>query len=341
MKIETFYAQKHFLHAPMHEVDNGLIVNYHESPERVLVILDALKKVDFVAIHETDVHSEEYIYRLHGKNYINFLKELSKKTEKYRYPSIFPKVKDEPDNEDAKLGYYSFDTYTPVGKNTYEAAKNSADTVVTASLALLKGEKVVYALCRPPGHHAEKERMGGYCYINNSGLAANILTTFGKVAVLDFDAHHFNGTQNLFYERSDVFTVSIHGDPKSTFPFYSGFKNERGKGTGLGFNLNIPLNPKITSDSEYEKALQEALYAIRSFNPQFLVLSAGFDIHEKDPITDFKITTPFFKHLGDSVNRLGIKTVVVQEGGYALDILGESVVSLLSGFKQNKIFTVR
>jgi acetoin utilization deacetylase AcuC-like enzyme len=209
-------------------------------------------------------------------------------------------------------------------------ARSAVDTALTGAKYVFNGERVVYSLCRPPGHHAGYKAMGGYCYFNNAAIAAHYLSEHGSVALLDIDFHHGNGTQSIFYNRSDVLYVSIHADPHVKFPYSSGFEDERGAGEGLGFNKNYPL-PLGTRDARYSTVLLKVLGDIRDFNPDFLVVSAGFDTYEKDPIGGFKLTIPFYKTIGREIAKLRLPTLIIQEGGYAANALGKMVYTFLGG----------
>jgi acetoin utilization deacetylase AcuC-like enzyme len=217
---------------------------------------------------------------------------------------------------------------------TYAAALGGATAALRAAGVVAGGaERQVYVLTRPPGHHAERDRCGGYSYFNNAAVAADRLSKLGKVAVLDVDVHHGNGTQHLFYDRADVLTVSIHGDPEGLFPYFSGFADETGAGAGLGCNRNLPL-PTGTGVRKYQPALDAAVEAIGSFRPEFAVVAFGADAHEADPIGGFRLPTESFARMGDAVRQLGLPTVVVQEGGYNLAVLGESVAAFLAALRK-------
>jgi acetoin utilization deacetylase AcuC-like enzyme len=195
------------------------------------------------------------------------------------------------------------------------------------------GEDAVYALCRPPGHHAYSDLAGGFCFLNNSAIAAaHLRLKHERVAILDIDVHHGNGTQGIFYERRDVFTISIHADPASFYPYVWGYAHERGAGAGLGGNLNVPL-PIGTKDDDYLQALVVARKAIETFAPGALVVALGLDASEHDPLAGLAVTTDGFRRIGAAIARLGLPTVLVQEGGYLSNILGANLAALLGGFE--------
>jgi acetoin utilization deacetylase AcuC-like enzyme len=202
---------------------------------------------------------------------------------------------------------------------------------LSAAASVAGGERAAFALCRPPGHHAGKDYAGGYCFINNASVTANLLSAKGKVALLDIDYHCGNGTQDIFYERADVLTISIHADPNFEYPHFAGYANEIGSGAGLGFHKNFPLQ-KGTGDAGYLSALEEALSLMRGFAPQVLVVSAGMDIYADDPLGTVKVTTEGIGEIGRRIAALNLPAVIVMEGGYNNDALGRNIVRFLSAF---------
>jgi acetoin utilization deacetylase AcuC-like enzyme len=237
----------------------------------------------------------------------------------------------------ARLGYWCFETMTPLVEGTYDAARGAVDVALTATDLVLGGEPVAYGLCRPPGHHAPTAAYGGYCYFNNSSIAAHaIATSTGtKVTVLDVDYHHGNGTQQIFYERSDVQYVSLHGDPNRAYPYFAGYAEETGAGRGAGTNLNLPL-PAGTDDAQYLDALARALDAIDAFDPAVVVVSLGVDTFHLDPIADFALTTDGFSASAAAVAALARPLVVLQEGGYHLPSIGGNVRAWLDGLTSGR-----
>ena len=238
----------------------------------------------------------------------------------------------EPALINARLGWWSWETMTPLTEGTYEAARGAVDTALTATRAVLDGDPAAYGLCRPPGHHATTSMYGGYCFFNNAAVAAHeVATSTGtKVTVLDVDYHHGNGTQEIFYDRDDVQYVSLHGDPARAYPYSIGFADETGTGRGLGANLNVPL-PARTDDDAYLHALESALEAIQRFGPSLLVVSLGLDTFITDPICDLAVTTEGFGRCGAAVAELALPTVVLQEGGYDVEALGRNGQAWLRG----------
>lgn len=236
-----------------------------------------------------------------------------------------------PDSVVGQCGYHLGDGSCPITPNTWDAAKASAATAAHGAALLLAGERQVYALCRPPGHHAAADMAAGFCYLNNAAIAAELLTQAGKkTAILDIDVHHGNGTEAIFYDRSDILTVSIHAQPKRFYPFFWGYAEESGRGEGEGFNLNLPLE-RGTTIKPYCAALDEALKQVADFAPDVLVLAAGLDIAVDDPFKGFAIATSEFQQIGGQIAQLDLPILVVQEGGYPSPSLAANLASLLRG----------
>jgi acetoin utilization deacetylase AcuC-like enzyme len=233
------------------------------------------------------------------------------------YPYVFPLRRPEkkPREMAIRAGYYCMDTFTPLTNNAYAAARAAVDIALTGATLTLAGHRIVYALCRPPGHHAERRVFGGFCYFNNAAIAAHYLSQHGKVTLLDLDYHHGNGSQDIFYKRSDVSFVSIHGHPNHAYPYFSGFEDEQGAEDGVGYNLNIPLQ-EHADDDLYARALKRALAAVDRHRPRFLVVSLGLDIARNDPTGDFRCTVKTFERIGRELAALGLPVLCVQEGGY-------------------------
>lgn len=330
--MKILYSQKQLSHVPHYEILNGGKDPHSEIPSRVENIRKSLVKEGYLISKLTKKTSLSLITQVHKKEYVDFLKKVSP----YSYPSVFPYSQYSSNikltNPLALLGKYSFDLYTPLLKNTFEIALESSLLAYELADDLKNRKiKVGYALCRPPGHHAETAKMGGYCYFNNSAIAAQHLSANGKVAILDVDFHHGNGTQGIFYERGDVLTISIHADPNWKFPFFTGFTDERGISEGEGKNINYPL-PKGTTDNKYQKVLEKALKKIQIFKPKYLIVPLGLDTHQDDPIGGFKLTTNYYTRMAKTINSLKLSTLIVQEGGYNTKLLGDNVVAFLKGF---------
>jgi acetoin utilization deacetylase AcuC-like enzyme len=333
---------KHADHAPTGEWEGGTVIPCYECPPRLDAVRQALATTGRFAFEEVPDLDESCVVGVHHPAYVAYLREASNEARKASdaagrqlWPTVFPYGPNpRATGPRALCGTYCYDVYAPILPGTFAAALGGATAAARAADLVAGGEKAVYVLTRPPGHHAEPDRCGGYCYLNSAAVAAHRLSKLGKVAVLDLDVHHGNGTQHIFYSRADVLTVSVHGDPAGLYPFFSGTATETGTGAGLGFNLNLPLPPG-TGPAEYRPALRQALDAVAAFRPQFLVLAFGADAHESDPIGGFKLPTPFFGEMGRAVRELGLSTVIVQEGGYNLTALGACAVELLTAIDSN------
>ena len=239
------------------------------------------------------------------------------------------------DSIDGKLGYYAIDAGTPITPGTWRAILSSANVALTAQKLVATGEKSVFALCRPPGHHAGSDFYGGYCFLNNAGIAAQAFRDQGakRVAILDVDYHHGNGTQQMFFERDDVLTISLHADPKQEFPYFLGYADEIGAGAGEGYHMNLPL-PWGTDWPRYTEALDHALKRIAQYGAEALVISLGLDTFEHDPISRFKLAEADYHRLGERIAWADLPTLFVMEGGYAVEALGVNTVNVLMGFEQ-------
>jgi acetoin utilization deacetylase AcuC-like enzyme len=284
--------------------------------------------------------------RIHSPRYLHFLRHAwsdwvaldPANAGKDALPSVWPvrglRSDIEPDNFTGKLGLYSMDTSTPLTAGTWAAAKTGADCAINAAHALRLGERATFALTRPPGHHAGADFFGGYCFLNNAALAAQHLLDDGarRVAILDLDYHHGNGTQSIFYQRDDVLFVSIHADPRSDYPFYLGHADETGAGKGAGHNLNLPL-PAGSSSAAWFAALETACLRLASYAPDALVVSLGVDTYAGDPLSTFKLQSGDFLRVGERIAYLGLPTAFILEGGYALKQIGVNVVNVLEGFE--------
>ena len=338
----------HQQHDGRYEMFRGRLVPCHESPQRLEYVLKELAKRPLGEMRLPGPMDHALLRRIHDPLYLDFLAGAWEEwiamapgnAELDVLPSIWP-VRgfrhDAPSsNFTARLGRFSFDSGTPLTQGTWPAALAGAACAVEAARAVSGSgnTKVAMALTRPPGHHAGSDFFGGYCFLNNAALAAQALRDAGadRVAILDIDYHHGNGTQTIFYDRSDVMTVSIHGDPTTEYPFYLGYADEIGVGAGEGYNLNIPLAAG-TDYSTWNTALQKGLSAIRGYGANALVVSLGVDTFEGDPISKFKLSSDDFLNVGKSIASARLPTVFVMEGGYAVDDLGKNVVNVLAGFE--------
>lgn len=326
-QIALIVNERHTIH---HVHERG----YVESPVRVRNILRELEKGGLCAQMKPRHFPEKHIYAVHDADFVNYLRRACAEAEegKSLYPYIFPiRNKTRPPKEPSVLsGYYCIDTFTPINRNAYPAARGAVDAALTAAREILEGRRIAYALVRPPGHHAERRAFGGFCYFNNNAIAAQYLSAYGKTAVLDMDYHHGNGQQDVFYRRSDVLTVSIHGHPSFAYPYFSGFEDERGEGEGEGFSMNIPL-PEGVNGKQYRKALEKAIQRIEAFSPQFLVVAFGLDPAKGDPTGTWSLVAQDFEENGLLIGAMGLPTVIIQEGGYRIRTLGKNAFSFFKG----------
>ena len=280
---------------------------------------------------------EKHILQVHNKEYVRYFKKVCSNLPpgKSVYPYVFPiRNSTRPPVElSVRAGYYCIDTFTPLNINAYLAAREGVNCVLTAANEILTDTKAAYVLTRPPGHHAETNVFGGFCYFNNNAIAANYLSRYGKVAILDIDYHHGNGQQQIFYSRSDVLTISIHGHPSFAYPYFSGFSEEKGEGEGLGYNVNYPLEEVIDGE-EYRKTLKKALLRTRQFKPSFLIVALGFDTTKRDPTGTWSMIYKDLEINGRMIGELKLPTLIVQEGGYRTQTLGLNAKSFFKGFAE-------
>lgn len=343
--MKTFYNHLHAQHQGKVEMFRGALVPCFEVPARADHVLAELQRRQLGAVLEPQAFDEAALTAIHSPRYLNFLATAWDQwvaldpahADKDILPSVWPtrtfRTDIEPDNFAAKVGLYSYDAGTPFTSGTWVAARAGAHCALSAAQAVLAGDRAAFALTRPPGHHAGADFFGGYCFLNNAALAAQHLRNAGmhKVAVLDVDYHHGNGTQAIFYDRPDVYFASIHGDPRTEYPFYLGHADETGTGAGLGANLNLPL-PRGTDYAIWAQALETALAGIAKFGADALVVSLGMDTFEGDPISGFKLKTDDYLRIGERLAKAGLPTVFIFEGGYAVEEVGINAVNVLQAF---------
>lgn len=342
----VYFTEQQALHAPEYEFFRGERVPCFENPSRADYVRAALLAHGH-GLNAPDADSAGVLSLVHSPRYLDFLRTAwdqwlaldPANAGVQPFPSVWPvrtlRSDIEPVNFTGRLGLYSMDNGSPLSAGTWAAAKAGADAAASAAQALLRGERAAFCATRPPGHHAGPDFMGGYCFINNAAVAAQSLRFGGaaRVAVLDVDYHHGNGTQAIFYDRDDVLFVSIHGDPRTEYPFYLGYADERGQGAGEGCNLNLPLPAGSSAESWFD-ALEIACLRIAEHRCDALVVSLGLDTFAGDPISQFKLWQADFSRLGQRLQRLGLPTAFVLEGGYAAAELGENAVRVIEGFEE-------
>ncbi|MEX0939492.1 MAG: histone deacetylase family protein [Pirellulales bacterium] len=326
-RVVMIVNDKHDIH---HIRERG----YVESPVRIPAIRKELLAAGLVEQIAPKNYPLKHILAVHDRDFVEYLRRAAASVPAGRsvYPYVFP-IRNgarPPKELSVRAGYYCMDTFTPINANAFPAARRAVDCALTAADEILSGRRLVYALIRPPGHHAERRAFGGFCYFNNCGVAAEYLIPHGKVAILDVDYHHGNGQQSIFYERADVLTLSIHGDPDFAYPYFAGFADERGSGAGEGYNLNYPL-PEVQDGEKYRKTLQKALRAVSEFRPTFLIVALGLDPAKGDPTGTWMLGAKDFEMNGRMIGQLKLPTLVVQEGGYRTRTLGINARAFFQG----------
>ena len=337
--MKVIFSDNQRSHDPQWYLSSGAQVRNPELPKRADRLLTAALESG-LQVEAPEDYGDEVIAAIHCSRYLEFLQNIYPRwsridgASKEVIANVHPIDRDDgyPESAVGQLGFHVYDTSCPISIDTWHSARWSAMTATHAAKLVVSGEPACYALCRPPGHHSSQDLAGGFCYLNNTAIAAQqLLAKYARVAIIDVDVHHGNGTQRIFYERDDVLTVSVHTDPASFYPFYWGYANETGRGVGTGYNLNIPL-ARGSGDEEYLVALDEALQAVNVYSPDAVVIALGLDTHEDDPYHGMTITTPCFSRIGAKLATLARPTVIVQEGGYLSDVLGRNLSSFLEGF---------
>ena len=348
IEMITFFNDSHAAHAPEFEFFRGERVPCFETPARAEYVKTRLTARGH-PLRQAQHDSRDVLSRVHAPRYLMFLENAwqdwcaqdAGNAHRQPFPSVWPvrslRSDIEPKDFVARLGLYSMDNGSPLAAGTWAAAKAGADAAASAALLVAAGktgERAAFCCSRPPGHHAGADFMGGYCFLNNAAVAAQTLREAGaaRVAIVDVDYHHGNGTQAIFYDRPDVLFVSLHGDPLTEYPFYLGHADETGSGAGQGFNLNLPLPAGCTVDDWFD-ALGHACQRVRRFDADALVVSLGLDTFADDPISKFALQSADFLRLGARLAALGLPTVFVLEGGYAAAALGHNAVNVIDGFE--------
>ncbi len=336
-------SDAHRGHDPAYEVNLGRVRKpVYERVERGELLRDALAAAGHPLSGPVE-HGTEPILEVHEPALVEFLEQAWRRWRAARGPEVLiPGTFPPPGLARARArpftgglgrpGWFCFDTSTPLVEGSYAAARAAVDVALTAAGLLTAGARAAYALCRPPGHHAGPGYYGGFCLLNNAAVAARSLRRLGRVAILDVDFHHGNGTQETFWRDESVLYVSLHGDPAVQYPYFTGASDEAGEGAGRGTTRNFPL-PDGTGEDTYLATLEAACETVAGFRPATLVVSAGFDTFERDPLGAFRLGTASYSRIGERVAELALPTLLVQEGGYALDALGANAVALLGGFR--------
>ncbi len=339
----TVFSEKHALRDAQTELYGGKLIPPFESPLRAEHVLARVGEVKLGEVIAPGDFGIEAVTRVHDADFLRFLETCWGEWVAFGFegeaiPTVWPsrgmQQQRVPRHIEGKIGYYSMAAETAISDGTWEAARASVDVALTAQAALRDGAREAFALCRPPGHHAASDMFGGYCFINNAAVATQAFLDQGatRVALLDVDFHHGNGSQAIFYDRADVMFLSLHGDPSEAFPHFLGYADETGDGAGEGFNHNYPLDPG-TSFATWKTALEDACSKIHNYGPDALVISLGVDTFENDPISFFKLCSDDFERYGGIIARLGLPTLFVMEGGYAVEEVGVNAVNVLQGYE--------
>jgi acetoin utilization deacetylase AcuC-like enzyme len=348
--MKTIYSPAHHGHAGQGEFAGGALVEAFEKPERAEIIRARVEAVGLGPVVGPAEHGLAMAKRVHLPRYVDFLSEVwpawsaTGRTHPalpsfWRAPGMVDAAspRKEPESIDGKLGFWSFDAGCAMVAGSWDAIRASCDVALTGVDLVAEGEAAAFALCRPPGHHAGSSFMGGYCFINNAAVAAEAFVAKGaaRVAILDVDYHHGNGTQEIFYARDDVLVVNLHADPLQEYPYFLGFADETGVGRGEGFNLNLPM-PHGTDYARFAEALEAAIARIGAFGPDVLVVSLGVDTFEKDPISRFRLISADYPRIGAMIARIPAPTLFVMEGGYAVAEIGVNAVGVLTGWEEGR-----
>jgi acetoin utilization deacetylase AcuC-like enzyme len=341
--MQTFFSEDHRLHFPQAELSGGEFVTPYERPSRVEYVLQRLRQRGFPAVTDPGPVDMGPVRRLLDPGFLTFLETAwgAWKAQGYGGEIIAPGMPTRhqrldriPRTIDGLAGYYCHAAETAITGGTWAAAQSSMASAQAAQRAVAAGARGAFALCRPPGHHATTDQYGGYCFLNNAAVVADMFVAqgAGRVAVLDIDFHHGNGTQQIFYRRSDVMFASLHGDPMDVYPYYAGFADETGEGPGEGTTLNYPMPPE-TGYGPWAQALDHAIARIMSWGAEAIVVSLGVDAYKDDPISFFRLDSPDFADCGRRIGRMGLPTVFCMEGGYAIEQVGVNTVNVLEGFE--------
>ena len=333
--MKAYFHPKQNLHIPRSYLSRGQMRTPLEAPARTEQIIRGLAGHQVL---EPSDHGRAPIERVHDTGYLEFLETCYRRWKAVPedwgdevMSNVFLRAGSKPRGLLAEAGWYLADGSCPVGEHTWSAAYWSAQSALSAADALLVGDPIAYALCRPPGHHARRDAAGGFCYLNNAAIAAESLKSkFERIAILDPDMHHGQGVQEIFWERDDVLYVSIHGDPTNFYPVMTGHEDERGGGAGEGYNINLPM-PHDSGEEVFFDRLDTAVAAIEKFQPDAVILTLGFDIYEKDPQAKVAVSGEGFRRIGATAGGFGKPLLVVQEGGYYLEGLEDNTRQFFAG----------
>ncbi|WP_308917981.1 histone deacetylase family protein [Jannaschia sp. LMIT008] len=339
--MRTYHSEDHRLHFPQAELAGGQLVTPFERPSRVEYVLRRLRERGFEAPADPGPCDLDAVARVHAPDYLDFLERAwddwvadgnAGEIIATNVPAPGMSAARRPEGIEGQVGWYAHASETAMTAGTWAAAKASAACAQAATRDVMEGARHAFALCRPPGHHATRAQFGGYCFLNNAAVAARMLRDggAGRVAVLDVDFHHGNGTQGIFWEDGTVHLVSIHGDPLHAYPHYIGYADETGAGDGAGATTNLPLPPG-TPYRDWADALDRGIGAIRDRGAEALVVSLGTDAYRDDPISFFKLDSDDFRDMGARVAALDLPAVVCFEGGYAIEAVGVNAVNFLEG----------
>ncbi|MET1076926.1 MAG: histone deacetylase family protein [Pseudomonas sp.] len=337
-----FYSDDHRLHHARGELLKGELQPCFEMPARADHVLQRVRERALGEVRAPLDFGRSALLRIHPEPYLDFIANAwsrwaAQGNRADLLPSVWPARGLRgicPEDLLGAHGYYSFDSFAPITAGTWQAVYSAAQVALSAQQQLAQGASAAFALCRPPGHHAGADVMGGYCYLNNAAISAQACLDQGakRVAILDVDYHHGNGTQAIFYARDDVLVTSLHGDPRAEYPYFLGYADETGEGPGQGYNLNLPL-PAGSAWDAWSAALETACQRIAAYGAEVIVVSLGVDTYKDDPISRFKLDSPDYLRMGERIARLGTPTLFVMEGGYAVAQIGINAVNVLEGFQ--------
>ncbi|MFT0548855.1 histone deacetylase family protein [Allopusillimonas ginsengisoli] len=349
--MQAYFAPEQMAHDPKQFMWEGRLCDPKDVAERTQALLAALRTLH-IDVHEPDDYGVTPAAAVHASDYLAFLAHAYEEWQTLSNPGMEVLGSHSPyynarveslarppcpsTSIVAKAGYYLSDLSSPIGPHTYTSALRSTHSAVAAARAVREGASSAYALCRPSGHHVRHDCAAGFCYLNNGAIAvAQLREKFARIAVLDIDVHHGDGTQQIFYRRDDVLTISLHADPIDYYPFFTGYASETGHGAGQGYNLNLPL-PRGTEDTVWLAHFAHALERVRTYKPDALVIALGFDAHAQDPLGVLDLSNECFRAVAAQIRQLSLPTVLVQEGGYAVDHIGASLTAFLEGFLERR-----